>query len=79
MYNKSVNTSNLCDQEVESPVTYHYASDDFMNVGRQADHDLYDEHTRSRSLSSLSQYAFNDAKFSENYNLDNSYISAQGL
>ena len=37
MYNKSVNTSNHCDQEVESPVTYHYASDDFMNVGRQAD------------------------------------------
>ena len=79
MNNKSVNTDAHLSEEVESPLSYHYASADFNNVGRQGDPDLYDAHNKSQSLSSLSQYAINDANFSDLNNLDNSYTPAQGF
>ena len=50
MNNKSVNTDAHLREEVESPLSYHYASADFNNVGRQVDPDLYDAHNKSQSL-----------------------------
>ena len=35
-----VNTETIV-EEVESPLSTHYASDDFIAVGRQADQDLH--------------------------------------